>query len=159
MRVADVMSKELRAVAPDVPVAELEHMLLAEGVSGFPVVEGDRLVGVVSRSDIVRMAEVERTRDEQISDYQRLTVTPPAGDDANVSSSITGARVGARLESMKVSDVMVRSVITCPPDESVQQAARLLLNRDIHRAPVVESGRLVGILTSMDFVRLVANGH
>lgn len=158
MRVADVMSTELQTVEPDLPLVELERKLIAHSVSGFPVVEAGRLVGVVSRSDIVRMVDVERSREEQISDYQRMTA--PVGDEADESDSArTGARVGARLERMHVGDAMVRNVVTCAPDQSVQEAARVLLDHDIHRVPVTDGDQLVGILTSMDLVRLVAKGH
>jgi CBS domain-containing membrane protein len=62
------------------------------------------------------------------------------------------------LDSLAVKDVMATEVVTIAPDASLVDAARLLTERKIGCLPVVENGRLVGILTEGDFVALVARG-
>ena len=60
------------------------------------------------------------------------------------------------LDSLAVKDVMATEVVTITPDASLVYAARLLTERKIGCLPVVENGRLVGILTEGDFVALIA---
>jgi tRNA nucleotidyltransferase (CCA-adding enzyme) len=63
------------------------------------------------------------------------------------------------MESLRVADVMVTSVITVGPDAPLESVARALVEHRIHRLPVVEEGRLVGLVSSTDLVRLVAEGR
>jgi len=65
-----------------------------------------------------------------------------------------GERTGRRLEELTVADVMAREPVTVGPAD----AARLLVEHRFHRVPVVESGRLVGILTSLALARSIAEG-
>jgi CBS domain-containing protein len=153
----DVMRAEVRTVAPDMALSDLERRFLEEHVSGFPVVEGGRLVGVVSRSDVVRQLSVERSVAESLSDYYRDVGA--FDEDADESVASIGRQVGARIEGMRVADVMVHAAITGSPEEAVSDIARRLLERHIHRIPIVEAGRLVGIVTSLDLVRLFADGR
>jgi len=151
--VRDWMQSEVRSVPPDLPLAELEARFLQHRVTGFPVVAGERLVGIVSRSDVVRQLSVEQAWAETLSDYYRdWTGMAPEGP----SLAEVGAEMGRRIEALRVEDVMVRAPITVAPDAHVAAAARVLVSHRIHRVPVVDAGRLVGILTSLDLVRLVA---
>jgi CBS domain-containing protein len=152
------MKTEVQTVGPDMPVAELERTLIERGVSGFPVLDSGKLVGIVSRSDIVRTLNVERAYDEQISDhYDELAASSKSqvGDGPNQ----TEARVGARLGGLRVGDAMVKNVLTADPDQTISEVARLLVERGIHRLPVTEDGALVGIITSLDLVRLIGEGR
>jgi CBS domain-containing protein len=151
--VRDWMQSEVRTVPPDLSLAELEERFLQHRVTGFPVAVGGRLLGIVSRSDVVRQLSVEQAWAETLSDYYHdWTGMAPEGP----SLAEIGAEMGRRIEGMHVEDVMVKAPITVGPDEGIAAAARLLVERRIHRVPVVEGGRLVGILTSLDLARLVA---
>lgn len=158
IRVRDAMETDLRTVGAGMPLTELERALIEQRVSGFPVVEDEQLVGVVSRSDVVRIIDVERSFDDQISDYYRVLHTPDA-DHAQEAEVAAGARVGARTEGLTVADAMVKSVITTDPEADLADVAKLMVDRGIHRLPVTEDGRLVGIVTSLDLVRQIAEGR
>lgn len=155
--VRDVMTAKVRTVGPEMPLAELERRLIEEQMSGFPVVEGDEIVGIVSRSDVVRQLCVEQSVAEQISDF--YGDAHGSAQEAGETFAAIAQRVGARLESLRVRDVMIRGVIGVRPDASLEEAARLLVEKRIHRVPVVEEGRLRGILSSLDLVRLFADGR
>jgi CBS domain-containing protein len=64
--------------------------------------------------------------------------------------------IGKRMEQLSVGDVMIRDVVSIAPDLPVAKAAQLMIERRIHRLPVVDDGKLVGIVSSLDFTRLVA---
>lgn len=153
----DVMRTDVRTVGPDVGLADLERAFLDARVSGFPVVEDGRLIGMVSRSDVVRQLSVEQSVGEVVSDYYRdfgIGSLEPSQPLASV-----GRHLGRRLEELRVRDVMIPGLIHVAPGASLTDVARTLVSERIHRVPVVEDGRLVGILSSVDFVRLFAEGR
>ncbi len=154
MQVSEVMSTDPDVLVSGTPLRELETRLMSHHVGGFPVVDGGKLVGMVTRSDLVRILEVEHTIDDQLSDP---ALGAPGSSDEDARSR--GARIGARLEAMTVADVMVHDVSSVSPEASVAEAAETMVERGIHRLPVVDGERLVGIVTSLDLARLVADGY
>ena len=152
--VADLMQKKVLTIAPGKTLPELERALLRSRVGAMPVVErSGKMVGIVSRSDVVRQLCLERSLGEAMADAYRDQT-----DEAFVEKSRrdVAEAVGKRMEQLCVRDVMIRDIVTVPPDLPVGKAAQLMLERRIHRLPVVESGKLVGIVSSLDFTRLVA---
>lgn len=153
-KVADVMQREVLTVAPGKSLPELERKLLRARVSAMPVVErGGKMVGIVSRSDVVRQLCLERSLGEAMAEvYHDQT------DErfAEASRRTVAQAIGQRMEQLCVRDVMIRDVVTVSPGLSVVEAARLMMERHVHRLPVVEKGKLVGIVTSYDFARIVA---
>lgn len=152
----DVMQAKPRSVSPEMTLPELERTLISARMSGFPVVQGGRLVGVVSRSDVVRQLTVERSLGEMRSDYQREARLED-GDETFLEN--VAQHVGSRMENLRVADVMTSAVLSLPPDAPLQQVARMLVDNRIHRLLVVEDGELLGLISSTDLVRLVAEGR
>lgn len=152
--VADVMQREVRSVHPAMQLAELEEVLLRARISGAPVVENGRVVGVVSRSDVVRQLALEQSRAEESAFYLQPFEHEPDPERFSLEVSQT---VGARLARARVADVMIASVICIAPSAPISEAAALMLERRVHRLLVVEDDRLSGILSSLDLVRLLAN--
>jgi CBS domain-containing protein len=153
-KVRDWMRRDVHTVQEDLSLADLDRRLLDDRVTGFPVVDRDgRLIGVVSRSDVVRQLSVERTWAETLSDYY----TDWSGFDPSTPSlAEIGERTGRRLEERTVADVMAREPVTVAPDDDLASAAATLVEKHFHRVPVVDGGRLVGILSSLDVARYVA---
>ena len=111
-----------------------DDLMNAERIRHLPVLdEGGHLIGIVSQRDLFHSALV------------RALGFGTAGRE----------RV---LESLLVKEVMTDEVETPPPQTSVSEAARVMAKRKIGCLPVVEDGRLVGILTEGDIVALVAQG-
>jgi CBS domain-containing protein len=151
------MQSKVRSVDPQLPLSELERAFLEARVSGFPVVDGDRLVGVVSRSDIVRKLAAEQSVAEYVSDYHRDV----GGFDefrTEDRPERLAAQAASRLGAATVADVMSRTPVTVNPNDPIGEVARVLVERKIHRVPVVDDGRLEGIITSLDLVSLIAAG-
>jgi len=152
----DVMRTEVHTVSPAMSLVELERAFTRHKVTGFPVVREGRLVGMVSRTDVVRQLTVEQSVAEEISAFYRGGVFE---QDLDPSLAQVATWVGRRLEDMSVADAMVHEVIAVPPEEPVDAVARVLVERRIHRVPVVEQGVLRGIVSSLDLVALLAEGR
>jgi CBS domain-containing protein len=151
----DVMNTEVRTVSPDVPLIDLDKLFIENRVTGFPVVESERLIGIVSRSDIVRKIVTEQSYAEYVSDYYRDVGSFDEPRPADTLPEL-GSQIGSRLASATVRDVMTQDPVTVSADDSVGQVAERLFERRIHRVPVVsKDGQLVGIITSLDLVALL----
>jgi CBS domain-containing protein len=149
-----LMQTKVRTVAEGTSLPALERAFLDEGVTGFPVVEEGRLVGVVSRSDVVRKLATEQSYAEYISDYHREICG--VQDEEPEPLSTLAHRAGARLENVCVRDLMSRSPITVSPNDSLNDVAKVLVDRRIHRVVVTSGEKLEGIITSLDLVALFA---
>jgi CBS domain-containing protein len=151
------MKTEVQTVSPDVPLTDLDKLFIESRVTGFPVVESERLVGVVSRSDIVRKIVTEQSYAEYVSDYYRDVGSFDEPRPADTLPEL-GSQVGSRLASATVRDVMSREPVSVSADDPISRVAEQLVERRIHRVPVVASdGRLEGIITSLDLVRLLVD--
>jgi len=135
MKISQIMTSEVTAVTPDTPLKDVAAVLIERRISGVPVVEGERLLGIVSETDIVRKAGGAQT---PASLLERL-LRP----DSSHRSSV--ARVAA--------DVMTSPPVTIDAWRPVAAAAALMTDQRINRLPVTEDGRLVGIVTRSDLVR------
>ena len=152
--IGDIMQKKVKTIGPDKSLPDLERELLRWRIGAMPVVErGGKLVGIVSRSDVVRQLCLERSLGEAMADAYRDQTD---ASFATKAESAIGGAIGQRMERLRVRDVMICDVLTVPPDLPVTQAAKLLIERRIHRLPVVEGEKLVGIVSSLDFTRIVA---
>lgn len=72
------------------------------------------------------------------------------------SDVLRGLKSGGNVQQITVKDVMVHDVITAPPTESVVEIARLMIEKQINRVPIVENNVIVGIVTRGDIIKAVA---
>lgn len=152
---SDVMQREPHVASPSWDVATLERAFVAKRCTGFPVVGEGCLVGVVSRSDIVRRLAVEQAREGEISDFFREFGSPHTQDEASIRRGEARA-LGERLAGCSVADLMSPPTFVVEEDTPIETVAEILVQHRIHRVPVVAEGRLVGILTTLDLVALLA---
>jgi len=155
IRVRDIMQVNIRTVPPDMLLADLERAFMETRFTGFPVVAGEKLVGVVARWDVLRLLATEQSYAEYQSDYYRGFENPPHVEGVAELAEIA-SQAGARLATTRVEDVMSREPITLSPDDSLRTVADLLLERHIHRVPVTRDDHLEGIVTSLDLVAAIA---
>lgn len=166
--VRDIMQTDVIAVRESTSVRELVQILDEESISGVPVLDSTgRIRGVVSRSDVVRLAarepevpmseafwqEIGRESDDPNADPDEYFLAP---ESAVMLVPGSGAFEGLPLEETSVDDIMTPVAFTVDPDMVIWELAQFLVQGRIHRAIVVEEGRLVGIVTAFDVLRVVA---
>jgi CBS domain-containing protein len=140
VRVGDVMTREVVSATPDTPIKDAATLLAERGISGLPVCDADgRVVGVLSEADLL----VKQGGPQRISGglFAWLVETASAPDLAKLKAHTAG-------------EAMTSPPMTVEPDTPVSEAARTMVESGINRLPVVEDGRLVGIVTRADLVRL-----
>jgi acetoin utilization protein AcuB len=125
------MSTKVITVDPEMPMLEARQRMADAHIRHLVVVEGSRVAGMLTDRDI------------------RLNLPSPA-------TTLSVWEINALLAKLTVGEVMSRLVIVVDGDRSVADAAQLMLDHQIGALPVVDGGRLVGIVTESDFVRVVA---
>jgi len=155
MKARDVMRENPITVAPSTRLLDLDRAFLRDRVGGYPVLEAGHLVGIVTRSDIVRKLALESCYAGGIADFCRDAGWVDA-NDPGASLEVEAAAIGERIARAVVADVMSQPVITVTPNTPLAELAQLLVDHGIHRLPVMESDKLVGWITSFDLVAFIA---
>jgi CBS domain-containing protein len=145
MRAADIMSAPVVSVGPDTPVKEIAALLFEKQISGVPVLDEGRLVGLVSEGDLLHRHEIGTERTERTGSWWLRMFSADRTLAEYVKSHARRAR-----------DVMTRSVTTVAPDTPVAQIATLLESRGIKRVPVMHDGQVVGIVSRANLVQALA---
>ncbi len=146
MRVRDVMVTEVITVTPETAYEDAAFLLHKHQVSGMPVVdENGVLAGIISEKDLFRALYPR---------YEEYVSNPEAYTDQE--------RQEVEIESVRKQPVhkyMNRKVVTISAGASVLHAGGLMLARGVHRLPVVENGKLVGIVAREDIYSAILKKH
>jgi predicted transcriptional regulator len=148
--VKDLMSPDIMTVADDMTTDELARYLIEREISGAPVVDSQgHLIGVVSMTDIGRnMAEPSDVESSRSSGFYRDLA-------ADVMLENPGERY-VEERAVTVRDVMAPVIHQVPVTASVAEAARIMVDQHIHRLVVTQGKEPVGIITTMDVLKMVA---
>lgn len=131
MRTRELMARPVHVIAPQAPAWEAVGMMRRLGIRRLPVVERGALVGIVTWTDLVR-------------------VRPPAVDGRHAVHGVAGG--------VQVRHLMTPDPITIGPQTPIEEAAAIMRQYKIGGLPVVDGGRLVGILTESDLLSVIAAG-
>lgn len=145
--VADVMSRDAATVGPRASLFDALVLMRAHDVRGLPVTDRDgHVLGVLSQKDIARQVPVPVNLPEikGILDVLMIGLF-----DQPVAFL---AHLRTLLEEMTVEEAMTRPPVVVQSNAPVELAMEVMAERDIHRLPVVEAGRLIGIVTPTDLI-------
>ena len=141
MNVRDVMTRDVLTVSPATPLMEVARLLAERGISGLPVVEGGRVVGVVSEADILFKEQGDQPHSSGL-----VAALGLLGADR--------AEIEAKLNATTAGEAMSSPALTITADRPLSQAAAAMMNAGVKRLPVVDAvGNLAGIVTRADLVR------
>ena len=115
--VGDMMSSPVTTVPPTLPLSQVITMMYTSKHLGFPVVDRDALIGMVTLADVNRTSSIDR-------------------------------------EAMQVRDIMTHNPVTLPPDAPVIEALKIMSARNFGRIPVVQDGKILGIVTRTDIIKV-----
>jgi acetoin utilization protein AcuB len=130
MLVEDVMSRSVITLTPDQTLRETIELLRSRRIRHLPVVDGSALVGIVTDRDV-----------------KRATPSLLSGIDRDAYEHV--------LETTKVTQFMTREPLTVTPAAGLKAAVAILVHRKVGALPVVDEGRLVGIVTELDMLRVM----
>ena len=129
MLVEDAMTSAVETLSPDETLRDAINLLRSKRIRHLPVVEASRLVGIVTDRDVKR-------------------ATP------SVLSGVAKEDYDSSLLTIKVAQFMTREPITVTRKSGLKTAVGIFINKKIGALPVVDDGRLAGILTEIDVLRV-----
>jgi|SRR5688572_6474975 len=146
MNARDIMTPSVFTITPDTTIREIAGLLLAHRISGVPVLDGERLVGIVSEGDLLRRHEIGTdSRSSPVRWWLRF-LQGPADPAAYV-----------KAHAVRAADVMTTAVVSVLEDTSVARIAALFEKHGIKRVPVLREKRVVGIVTRANLVQALAS--
>ena len=132
VKVADAMSKKVVAAKPKTSIFEAEKTMIQHGFRRLPIVQNEKLIGIVTVMDVLRFF-----------------------GSGHVFKHLQSGTIIQVLQT-KILDIAVRDVVTVGPEVDVGQAAKLMRDRKVGALPVVQKEKLIGIITERDFFKLIA---
>lgn len=144
MKASDIMETNIICIHPDTEITRAVEVLLNNHINGVPVVnDRDELVGILCQSDLI---------------FQQKSIPiPPIFTILDgiipLSSSKKLDEQFQKISATRAADAMVRQVTTVRPDTPVSEIASLMVEKHFHTIPVVENGKLVGIIGKEDILK------
>jgi len=147
--VRDIMTADPVTVSPDLSVTEAAKTMVERGIGALPVVDGGKLVGLVTEGDLI-MKDVKLEYPTYIHLLDGFIMYPPS--TARFEDELRKAVAAT------VGDVMTADPVTVQADTTVADVATLLVERDVSRLPVLDDDVLVGVVTKSDVLRSMLGG-
>jgi len=147
MNVRDVMCEEVITCRIDDTIRTASSLLKEHNISGMPVMDGERLAGIVTESDLLKLLELPEHR-------QGLWLPSPL---EIIESELIGWEEAKKaltdVGDKPVHTIMTKHVHTISPDDSIEAASTSITSHRINRLPVTENDELIGIVTRGDIIR------
>jgi len=126
------MTRSLRVTEPDCPIGKVTKDMTTHRFRRLPVVSDGVLFGIVTATDIMKYLGTGKVFDQLVT-----------GDVAEVMG-------------LPVRNLVSGKLFTISPEKSIHDAARMLLDKGVGALPVIESDRLIGLVTEFDLVRVLS---
>jgi len=178
LTVRDIMQTDVVTATTDMTARALARVLADQEISGVPVLDtSSSLVGVVSATDLVRLAAEDTGSEVRPAGVGIDPIADPDADEDDEELSedpygfflpedapYNGQRFleewpNSEFDTVPVADIMTPVTFSVAPDTPIAELCQFLVRGRIHRAVVAEGADLVGIVTSADVLRAVADGR
>ncbi len=152
----DVMSGYVVTAGESETIGEVAAKLSKHRISGLPVVNlHEELVGMISESDIIRRFTNLVTESTGRKLLTSLAESLDLLTTLCKKNHEKGEKVFMDLRETPVSEVMTKTIIAAEPDDTIQRVAELMTTNNVNRVPIVDHGKLVGIVGRADIVKRV----
>jgi len=146
MRASDVMARSVVTVTQDATIVDAAKLMISHRISGVAVVDREgRLAGIVTEGDLLRRAEIGTERHRS------------AWSEWFLPNSRLAAEY-IKSHARRVADIMTRVVISVDELATLGEIADVMEQKRIKRVPVVNDGRIVGIVSRADLLRVLVSG-
>ncbi len=149
MDVKDVMNSDVVYCSPEDKVSKVARMLKDRDISGMPVLDGEEVVGIVSEVDLLKLLEIPEHGDLWLPSPFEIIEVPIR----EIISWEETKRMLSDVGAMPVKKLMEKDLYAVSPENSIEDASKLMTRHKITRLPVLENEKLVGIITRGDIIR------
>ncbi len=150
MKVKDAMNVNVITCKPDDLISELVELFKKHHISGMPVVENGKVVGVVSETDLLKLFKTSEVSDEIFLPSPLEIIELP------IKSLIRFEEFKKALDDIRmkpVKEIMKKRVYSISPETGLDDASGMMVKHRVNRLPVIDNGKLVGILVRSDIIR------
>ena len=151
VRGKDIMTTKVITVLPDTPIVEAAKLLIEKHFNGLPVVDEEgRLTGIICQDDLI----FQQKKIPIPSFFTVLDGLIPLSSEKSIEKEIK------KIAAVTVASAMTPDPITVAPEAGVEDIASLMIKYDIHSLPVLNQGKLVGIIGKEDILKtLLPESH
>lgn len=143
-KVRDIMTTDLITVRTDMDITEAAKILIGNRINGMPVVNDEGLlVGIICQSDLI--AQQKRLPIPNLFTFLDGVI--------QLSSRKQIEKQVRKIAALKVSEAMTPTPVTVKPETGIETVAALMVDSNLHTLPVVDGGRLVGVVGKEDVLR------
>ncbi len=153
MKVKDIMTRHVVTFKPDDTMHRVLGVFTKKGISGAPVVENGKIVGLITELDIIKVLDIYMPRIHFTSVPHFFLVL--AGLKSRSKTTELKKKIMA-ASKLRIENFMNREPVVIAKSADIMEASRLIDTYKVNRLPVVEDGRVVGILTRNDIIKAVA---
>ncbi|RLC25409.1 MAG: hypothetical protein DRH21_04025 [Deltaproteobacteria bacterium] len=145
----DIMTKDLITVLPETEIAQATKLILEKGINGVPVVDKGKLVGILCQSDLI----AQQKKLPIPSFFTFLDGFIP------LTSIKQLEKEAQKIAATTVAHAMTTNPVTVRPETDVEEVAALMVGKNFHTLPVLDKGKLVGIVGKKDVLKtLMSSG-
>ena len=149
LKAKDIMTKNVISVTPDTGITEVAGLLLQKHINGVPVVdEKGNLVGIICQSDLI----AQQKKLPLPSFFNLLDTFIPIDSPGKIEREVE------KISAVRAEQAMTPDPVTVDSQTDLEEIAAIMVNRNLHTLPVVEEGRLVGIIGKEDVLRTIMPG-
>lgn len=153
MKIKKMMRKRVVTVSPEDTIVKVLMIFSKKHISGVPVMKGGELVGIITDSDIIAKLDIHTRKVHFASSPDFLLIM------AGLKSRRGMDEIEKEMQVMKkfrVRDFMTEEVFTIGPEDTITDAARIIHEKGVTRLPVVDKGKLIGIVARQDLIRALS---
>ncbi|MFO7802507.1 MAG: CBS domain-containing protein [Desulfovermiculus sp.] len=144
MKISDIMSTEIITVHPETKIAQAAGLLLEHHVNGLPVVDANNnLVGIICQSDLI----VQQKKLPVPTVFTLLDGLIPLSSMSHLEKEVQ------KMAATTVQQAMTPNPTAVSPDTELEDVADLMVTKNFHTIPVVDKGKLVGIVGKEDVLK------
>lgn len=150
MKIKDIMNKDVIVCAPDDTLGHLAYLFKKNHISGIPVVDKGKVVGLVSETDLIKLFKTPEFSNELWLPSPFEIIEIP------IRNLVKLEETKKFFENMKlrpVKDIMTGTVHAISPDDDLEDASTMMVKYDVNRLPVLDNGKLVGIVARSDIIK------
>lgn len=150
MKIEDVMNKNVITCKPDDSLGHLATLFKEKHISGLPVVEKGKVVGLVSETDLIKLFKSPEFSNELWLPSPFEIIEIPIRNLVKLEET---KRALENLKLRPVRDIMTKTVHSISPDDTLEKASGIMVKHHVNRLPVIENGKLAGIVARSDIIR------